>query len=100
MWNEITCLGPAWTDLCDLSLSPAERQMAAAGMKRPATTDPDLQPPARRGPALLAKLDAVVAAAKVAVASTSADKGKGKGKHDAVLTDSDLSDYEDAFMAH
>ena len=89
VWNEITSLGPAWSDLCDLSLSAAERQVAVAGMKRPAPVDLNLQPPAHRGPALLVKLNAIVAAMNVP--SAPVDKGKVK---DSINVD------EDAIMAH
>lgn len=112
LWNEVTSLGPAWTDLNEVSLPPLP-----PGLKRRASAEPELQPPARRGP-LLHKLDMVLHASDGA--STSSDKDKGlmtqavvvptkatdkrkatptKFSRAAETTDSDLSDYEDAVMA-
>ena len=96
-------LSPAWSDLRDISLSAAECQVAVAGTKCPALVNLNLQPPAHCSPALLAKLNAIVAPTKVP--STPVDKGKVKisinmpeAAHD--MTNSELSEDEDAIMAH
>lgn len=112
LWNEVTSLGPAWTDLNEVSLP-----VLPPGSKWHASAEPELQPPACRGP-LLHKLDMVLLTSNGA--STSSNKEKGlttqavvvptkatdkrkatptKFSHAAETTDSELSDYEDAVMA-
>ena len=111
LWNKVTSLGPVWTDLNKVSL-PA----LLPGLKRHASAEPELQPPAHRGP-LLHKLDMVLLASNGA--STSSNKEKGlttqavvvltkatdkckamptKFSRAAETTDSELSNYEDAVM--
>ena len=117
LWNEVTSLGAAWTDLTNVS-PPA----FPPGSKRRASAEPELQPPPRRGPSLLHKLDMVqlptdsegkptnkkkVASAAStngvrATRTTALQKGKAKARLSSRApnaTDSELSDYEDAVMA-
>lgn len=82
----------------DLSPSPLDRlTTVSGGTKRRASSDPE--PPRRRGPSLLRKLDAVIATPTDAAVQVV----KGKTKTVVVdvtsnATDSELSDYEDALM--
>jgi hypothetical protein len=79
VWNEITVLGPAWKDPnADAGSGGASAKQLAKpsavvtsipGNKRRAPGGPDFEPPAQRGPSLLAKLKAVVELPAVASSS-------------------------------
>ena len=89
-WNELTVLGPAWHDpanapLADPSSSVVSSVVSSANvptlnMKRCASEEPELQPPARRGPFLFnRKLSSGLLHAldSMSVGKVSLDKGKG-----------------------
>ena len=97
LWNEVTCLGPGWVTSDISSAAPDSHQPIAGSLKRRASSD--LCPPARRGPSLLAKLDAPIASAVNSKLTVSKGKGKSFPVEPSVLgLDSEVTEYEEDVM--
>ena len=108
VWNELTVLGPAWRDPANAPLTdPSSSVVSPANvptlnMKRRASEEPELQPPARRGPFLFNRKSSsgfklLHARDSMSVGKVSLDKGKGKEVIEVksgTVSDSELSDYE------
>jgi len=114
VWNELTVLGPAWNDpvVSHASGSSAFQggpaTAPAAKNKRRASEEPELQPPARRGPFLFKKAPSgsLLESLRSMDTDTKAKNMQSKGKGKAVSgpanlnagtgadSDSELSDYE------
>jgi hypothetical protein len=90
IWNELTIIGPAWKESNDWSVN-AQPSCSGGGLKRRASQEPVLQPPAHRAASLLHLLNDCVVDSDL--------KSKEKALVEVVGSTLD-TDYEGSEDAH